>query len=134
MNQLSILLIEDDPITNYINNRLLKTLPIPCFTRIASSSEEAIRYLEDEKMLPDFIFLEIKIPHINGVEFLKEFYTRSPEFNKDIKIIILSTISYANLRETLHEYPIHAFLTKPLTEEKMKEALETFFYSEKNRY
>lgn len=130
MNQLSVLLIEDDPITNYINTRLLNTFPIPCNTRIASNGEQAIQYLEDEKLLPDIIFLEIKIPQMNGIEFLKEFYTRSPHFNKNIKIIILSTISYPYLKDAIIDYPVHSFLTKPLTEQKLKEVLEVFQCSE----
>ncbi len=58
----------------------------------------------DEKLLPDFIFLDINIPSEDAWNFLSQFEKISPTLPKDVVIYIVSVeISLAN-QERLKYY------------------------------
>jgi CheY-like chemotaxis protein len=66
-----ILLLDDDPINNYVNQKFIeKTHPGSDVTEFLEA-EQALHYLKDNK--PDLIFLDIDLPHINGWQFLNQY-------------------------------------------------------------
>ena len=78
----SVLLVEDDRITNFLNERLLRKLNITESIKVATNGEEALQYLEKTeasgKPLPDLIFLDINMPVMDGLEFLQEVQQNFP--------------------------------------------------------
>lgn len=114
-----IFLVDDDPINNLINRRLLGKTGIGNQIEEYLSAQEA---LEKLKSLPEkgslLIFLDIKMPVMNGWEFLEEYKTQFP--HRDDKIVILSSsIDFLDRQKAL-DYPIvSGFLEKPLSLEKI---------------
>src|SRR5690606_23775276 len=122
----TIFLVDDDPINNLINKRLLGKVEI---------SENIVEFLEGEEALVQLnkidteesilIFLDINMPVLNGWEFLDKYKELHP--NRSDKIVILSSsIDYQD-RFKAQEYAIlSGFLEKPLTLDKIRIQMEKY--------
>lgn len=114
-----IFLVDDDPINNLINRRLLGKTGIGNYIEEFLSAQEA---LEKIKQLPKetslLIFLDINMPVLNGWEFLEKYATLFPE--REDKIVILSSsIDYQDRQKAFGYAIVSGFLEKPLSLEKL---------------
>jgi CheY-like chemotaxis protein len=109
---LNILLIEDDTIEVMKFNRVLKTLNLNHKVIEANNGEEALEILRIKEIIPDIILLDLNMPKLNGLEFLK--ILKSDELLKFIPSVILTTSS--NHKDLLECYKIGiaGYLLKPL--------------------
>jgi CheY-like chemotaxis protein len=109
---LNILLIEDDAIEVMKFNRVLSTLNIKHKILEANNGEEAIKILKEKETVPDIIVLDLNMPKINGIEFLR--ILKSDDYLKYIPAIILTTSG--NHKDVLECYRIGiaGYLIKPL--------------------
>ncbi len=76
----SILLVDDDEINNFISIKLIKKALLNTEIMACLHGKYAIEQLleiqkKDPNQLPDYILLDINMPIMNGWEFLDE-YTR----------------------------------------------------------
>ncbi|PQJ75630.1 response regulator [Polaribacter gangjinensis] len=127
----TILLIDDDPATNFLHKYVLQKES--CAENIVSfqSAEEALEYIKDTIKngfhFPELIFLDINMPRMNGWEFIEE-YNKISKQNKISKIVVMLTTSLdtkdREKAESIKE--INEFLSKPLTPEKIHQVLESF--------
>ncbi|MBU1820487.1 MAG: response regulator [Bacteroidetes bacterium] len=116
-----ILLVDDDPDDIFLHQIVIQESGVPTQAIVAENGEVAWRYFdsykEDSFQKPDIIFLDINMPRIDGFEFLSLFKTLSPDFRKDIKVVILSTSSNPYDQEKAASIlPGLAYHTKPLTQ------------------
>lgn len=111
-NKLKILLIEDDMIEVMKFKRALSSLKQNHDIFEADNGEKALKLLEDTGQLPDIILLDLNMPKINGIEFLKTL--KNDEFLKYLPTIILTTSS--NKKDLLEcfETGIAGYILKPL--------------------
>lgn len=119
----SIILVDDDPINNLINKRLITKLDISDTVEEYLDAEKAIEHIKSLKKKDKvLILLDINMPVMNGWDFLN-FYT--DKFNdRDDKIVMLSSSIEAQDRQRAFGYAVvDGFLEKPLTREKMKSIL-----------
>src|SRR4051812_37822594 len=90
-----ILLIDDDSITNFINERLIKKLNVTNDVKITMNGEEGIHYVqnlcEKNELCPELILLDINMPVMNGFEFIQAFEKLNIKNKDKVKIIILTT-------------------------------------------
>ncbi len=118
MVDFKVLVIDDD----YINRKLLVEILRKKLYKVETiesvDGEDAIYIIEKEKDI-QFILLDIEMPKINGLEFL-DIYINS----KSIKKVPIIAISSNDLRkkESLKK-GASAFITKPVTERKLMEAI-----------
>ena len=117
----AIFLVDDDPINNLINKRLLGKVDISKNILEFQDAEDALVEIEripkDEQVL---ILLDINMPVMNGWEFLDKYSTFFP-FRKDRIVILSSSIDFLD-RQKAKEYEIvYGFLEKPLTLDKINE-------------
>jgi CheY-like chemotaxis protein len=132
----SVLLVDDDPTTNFLNKLLLTRMGVAEQVLVAENGEQALRTLDQtctasaSAACPRLILLDMNMPVLNGLAFL-EAYVQMPLANKQAIIIVMLTTS-------LHEYdlaraqqlPIASFLNKPLTREKVTALLQQHFAHE----
>lgn len=78
---------------------------------VAKNGIELMSLLETEKLLPDFIFLDLNMPIKTGFECLKEI--RSSEKWKAIKIVILTTSSQREQVKEVYKMGADLYLQKP---------------------
>ncbi|MGB1210171.1 MAG: response regulator, partial [Lacinutrix venerupis] len=71
VKKLKILLIEDDMIEIMKLNRTISTLKLDHTIIEANNGEDALEILEQKDNLPDIILLDLNMPKMNGIEFLK---------------------------------------------------------------
>jgi CheY-like chemotaxis protein len=79
----------------------------------------------DPEKLPDYIFLDINMPIMNGWEFLEEYKRLNIDPLGKSKIFIISSSVFSNDINRAKSYPIvKSFVSKPLSVEKIKELFE----------
>ena len=78
---------------------------------VTKNGNELMSLLENEKQLPEFIFLDLNMPKKTGFACLKEI--RSCEKWKAIKIVILSTSSNQEQINELYQMGADLYLQKP---------------------
>lgn len=114
MRKANILLIEDDELDTISVERSLKKLEIKYVLHTAYNGIEALKLLRDEKnpLSPDVIFLDINMPKMNGIEFLK--IIRNDADLKDLKVFVMTTSSESIDRTTAEGLGISGYIIKPL--------------------
>jgi CheY-like chemotaxis protein len=85
------------------------------------NGSEGLRYLQHASVLPDFIFLDINMPVMDGVECLKQIKL-SPKL-KRIPVIIFSTA--INPRIDYRRMGATAVVVKPTTYQELVERLRS---------
>ena len=130
----SILLVDDDSTTNYLNKILLNRLQIADHLYVAENGREALATLSQtcttaHTSCPALILLDINMPVMNGIEFL-EAYQQLPLTQRQAIVVVLLTTSVSS-RDLLRvqTLPIAGTLTKPLTESKINLLLAQHFSS-----
>lgn len=93
---------------------------------LAKNGQEALLLFEKHK--PDLIITDIKMPQLDGIEFIQ----KVREINTKVRVIILS--AYTDLDYMLKATELHLvkYIIKPLNEEKLTQALESFIQSYEN--
>ena len=115
---LKVLVVDDD----FINRKLLQTLlkKNPGVTEIleAENGSDALDKLKKDSTV-DLILLDIMMPVVDGIEFLKIF--RSDMSNAHIPVIVLST---DDTRKTeVFDNGANDFLRKPVMQDKLYEKI-----------
>lgn len=127
----SILLVEDDSITNFINERLLRKLDVADDIKIALNGYDAISCIQsivnEGKNCPNLIFLDINMPVMDGFEFLNEFKKLEFENKEDVIIVVLTTSTNLSDIEKLKGSGNTDFINKPLTKEKVQDVVMRHF-------
>ena len=109
---LNILFIEDDFIESMKFKRVLKTLEMNHRIIEAGNGEEALFILTDKEIIPDIILLDLNMPKINGLEFLR--ILKNDDKLRYIPTIVFTTSN--NHRDILECYKIGiaGYILKPL--------------------
>lgn len=113
---LSILLIEDDTIEVMKFDRVIKNLRLNHKVTEAANGEVALAILNEKKVLPDIIFLDLNMPKINGIEFLK--ILKADDVLKYIPAIILTTSGNHKDIMECYKVGIAGYVLKPLKYEE----------------
>lgn len=115
------LLIDDNYIDNFVTSRLLENCKFAANIVVRQSSAEAIESLRDGTVSPDVIFLDLRMPVMDGFEFLQE-YDKLDIEKEGIKVFMLSSsLDPTDLRKSLANKYITQFLHKPLTKKILEE-------------
>ncbi|GAB2630654.1 response regulator [Belliella aquatica] len=119
----SIILIDDDPINNLINKRLISKMDIADQVEEFLEAEKALNRIqnlaETEKTL---ILLDINMPVMNGWDFLNA-YLKEFKDRGDRIIMLSSSIDFQDRQKAKQFTCVEGFIEKPLTPEKFKNLL-----------
>ncbi|ADV51076.1 response regulator [Cellulophaga sp. E16_2] len=132
MNIKSIILVDDDESTNFINSVFIKKLDIDVDVYKALNGEEALQILEesleDSDFFPCLLTLDINMPVMNGWAFLER-YKKLTTTIKDNCVIVMTTVSEDDkdlIRATDNE-DVKEFFQKPMSDEKFSALLNKYF-------
>ena len=123
--KLNILFIEDDEIEVMKLNRTLNSLDLKHNIQEAEDGEKALELLSQKDRLPDIILLDLNMPKMNGIEFLK--ILKESDTLKYIPTVILTTSN--NRRDVLECYKIGiaGYVIKPLKYDDYVTKLKSVF-------
>lgn len=74
----SILLVDDDPTNNFLNQRLLRKLDAAESIMVAENGQEALTMLQKasaapQPSYPTLILLDVQMPVMGGLDFLRAY-------------------------------------------------------------
>ena len=126
----NVLVIDDDPLMGLVSKKIIENA-MQAYVTVAPNCSQAIRYLTerilfDSTKKPLYIFLDVFLPDMDAIEFLKEYEKNFLPFYSGTKIIILSSTHDTKLIEELLTYPaVENFILKPLSILAIKQAISS---------
>ena len=119
-----VLLVDDDPTANYLNQLLLKRLGVAEQVLVALNGKEALDLLHVHCQTPFasspvLILLDVKMPVMDGFAFLEAYELLPAAQRQAITIVMLTTSLHPRDVERVQQLNIGGFLNKPLNREKV---------------
>ena len=119
-----IVLIDDDPINNLINKRLIVKLNLSPTVIEFLEAEKALSYIAStDEIKKTLILLDINMPVMNGWDFLCN-YAELENKRKDMIIMLSSSIDHQDRQKSREFNYVKGFIEKPLTREKIAKILQ----------
>ena len=118
--------IDDEPIALEVVKAHAAKVPFIELVAVFTDAFQALEYLQKEPV--DLIFLDIKMPVMDGFEFLDEYETMKQNLSHIPAIMMLtSSASFYDL-ERLKNYPdVLRHYSKPLSETDVRDLLQEYF-------
>lgn len=111
------LVIDDNYIDNLVTRRLLELTNFAENIILTESPADAIESLRNGDILPNVIFLDIRMPLMDGFEFMQEFEKLNIN-KKDIKVYLLSSsLDPIDIQRSSENEYITQLIHKPLTKQ-----------------
>lgn len=107
---LHILLIEDDPEDIEIFNDVLKAITDRVVLTTIEDGKTALKTLREGDLFPDFIFLDLNVPHMHGLELLSNI--KAMPLLRNIPVLILTAADDESTLEKCKELGVAKILSK----------------------
>ncbi|WP_295720743.1 response regulator [Mucilaginibacter sp.] len=115
------LLIDDNYIDNFVTRKVLEASNFAETIIVRQSPTEAIDSLRSGIVKPDVIFLDIRMPTMDGFEFLQEYDLLEID-KENIKIFMLSSsLDPTDMQQSADNKYITQLIHKPLTTKALEE-------------
>ncbi|MDZ7723772.1 MAG: response regulator [candidate division KSB1 bacterium] len=122
-NNRDVLLLEDDRVDAMTIERVFKQLGIPNCVVFCTDGVEGVEYLNENRgTLPAIVLLDINMPRMNGIEFLR-FIRNDPDFRK-LPVVILTTSTEEQDKIESFELGISGYMVKPVDYDKFVEMIQ----------
>lgn len=123
-NNKPILLVEDDKVDAMTVQRALKEVNFKNKLVVTENGEEALEYLlNDENEEPCIILLDLNMPKMNGIEFLK--VAKNDSKLKCIPVIVLTTSKTDQDKFESFRLSVAGYMIKPVDYIKFVEIIKT---------
>lgn len=121
-----IALVDDDQIFQLTSARMIEALELSRKVLQFSNGEEALQYLKinasDTDNLPDYIFLDINMPYVDGWMFLADYAMIKYSLRKDIQIFMISSsIDQRDILRAQKNSDVRDYIVKPVSPEKFRD-------------
>jgi len=126
----SVLLLDDDPLVNFVNNQWVKKHRLATNILLYEDPLEALKFMQanclqtrSSQTLPDLLLLDIDMPGLNGFEFLDRLMEVPELVQKDARVFLLTSSTHPVDHEKAARYPLAGYLIKPLEEKQMQKII-----------
>lgn len=117
-----ILLVEDDKVDTMTVKRALKEIQVPNQLKLAANGEEALEYLQNpENELPVVILLDLNMPKMNGIEFLR--IMKQDSEMKKIPVVVLTTSQEQQDKFDSYSLGVAGYVHKPVDYDQFVDAM-----------
>lgn len=129
LNAPIIALVDDDKIFQLTASKTIKATSITDKILQFENGEEALQFIKenltDPSSLPDYIFLDINMPYIDGWMFLEDYDDLKTKLPKPISIyMVSSSIDPRDINRARSNVNVKDYVIKPVTREKFIELLK----------
>lgn len=126
-----ILLVDDDPASNFLHTRFLKKTGMVEEIKVVFNGLSALELLEthvsNHEPLPDLILLDLNMPVMTGWEFLTVFSTAPYlQDNKPPVYVLTSSLNPNDKAKANEERDVKGILEKMLTQDKFSQIVEEY--------
>ena len=128
---MTVFYADDDPEDCELFKEALEHIDVDIKTVIAKDGREALAFLSHTPDLPNYIFLDINMPMVDGKKCLIEIKKNMKL--KNIPVIMYSTTSDTNEIREYYKLGAHDFLIKPNNFNTLCDCLESIFNLSKSR-
>jgi two-component system, response regulator len=111
-----ILLVEDNPNDAELTQRALKKTSLEARLTIARDGAEALDYLLNDRPKPKVIFLDLKLPKIDGIEVLRR--ARADQRTRSIPIVVLTSSHEERDIAECYKLGVNSYVVKPVEFDK----------------
>lgn len=120
MNMKTILLVEDDELDVISVQRILKKFYTSYDLHVAHNGKEALTMLTrvENPIKPDVVLLDLNMPRMNGIEFLK--IIREDAMLKNLPVFVMTTSSEISDRTLTEQLGVSGYIIKPLSDNNVK--------------
>ena len=119
-----ILLVEDDQVDAITVKRALKEIKVSNRLDIVVNGEEALSFLRNpENEKPGIILLDLNMPKMNGIEFLK--IAKQDEILKRIPVVVLTTSKEEQDKVNSFNFGVAGYMLKPVDYQKFVLVVKT---------
>ena len=113
------LLIDDDEIFNFLNRKVLEKSGQASEIMVCSSAKEGLQYIAEiisnRDLWPQVILLDIRMPGMDGFEFLRILKDQNEHFLKQVKVFMLTSSIDDRDKQKSEMYPfVYGYFSKPL--------------------
>ena len=123
-NSKPILLVEDDQVDVMTVKRALKEIRVINRLDIVNDGEEALTFLKNtENEKPGIILLDLNMPKMNGIEFLK--IAKKDKGLKKIPVVVLTTSKGDQDKVDSFNLGVAGYMIKPVDYRKFVEVVKT---------
>lgn len=125
----TICIIDDDPIYQFLMNKIVLLTKIDIDIISFSNGKEAIdnfqSSIQENKKLPNIILLDIEMPHMDGWDFMNHIELLVNKHSlSDIKIyIVSSSISHEDVEKAESNKNVLGYYSKPIKSEDIIEII-----------
>jgi len=124
----STCIIDDDPIFIYGTKRIMKESNFANEILVYNNGQDAIDGLleisNQDKELPDIIFLDLNMPLMTGWEFLEAFVKIPMQKREKVVIyIVSSSVDPRDLQKVQDYNIIHKYILKPVSPQDLESVL-----------
>lgn len=119
------LLVDDDPDDQEVFLTALNDVCESALCLVAPDGDRALDLLHNEETIPDYIFLDLNMPRMNGFEFLAAM--KKSKILKDIPVIVYSTTSQPAQIEKVKKLGATEFFTKTYKYKELCALLKKYF-------
>jgi len=124
-----VILIDDDPDDHEIFAMAMVEASPEAECILYDSAEKALEELsENSSALPDYIFLDLNMPRMNGMQFLE--LAKKENFLSRIPVIIYSTSILPSIKAQALQLGASDFLAKPTSHLELIKSLKKLLATE----
>lgn len=124
-----IALVDDDRIFQLTASRMIRATDLSNNILQFENGEDAIHYLRrnqnDTSSLPDYVFLDINMPVVDGWMFLDDYAALKPQLAKPVVIyVVSSSIDPKDIARARNNADVRDYVMKPVTHDKFRELIQ----------
>ncbi|SNR45050.1 Response regulator receiver domain-containing protein [Maribacter sedimenticola] len=129
----SILLVDDDEASNFLHSIFINKLDLDVNLNSALNGQEALDFIlgkgQEELELPCMVMLDLRMPVMDGWQFMEAYEEMVPKKLKDQITIVLVTISdnQEDKDRAITNPHIADFSQKPLSDDTFKQLIQKHF-------